>query len=114
MKRHNLGNRDVQTTSFNIWPEYQYQEDGIRTNDRILIGYGVSNTASIKVRDLDKVGAIIDDVVNAGGDATRINGINYSVENDSFHLPQLREQAVNAALLNAQQFESLSGSYWAS
>lgn len=112
VKRYNLGDRDIQTTSFNIWPEYQYQEinrDGIRTNDRILIGYRVSNTAIIKVRDLDKVGAIIDDVVNAGGDATRINGINFSVDNSSSHMAQLREQAVKAALQNAQQFASLTG-----
>ncbi len=112
VKRYNMTDRDIQTTSFNIWPDYQYQEvtkDGIRTNNRILIGYRVSNTAIIKVRDLSKVGAIIDDVVNAGGDATRINGVDFSIENNSFLMAQLREQAVKAALQNAQQFASLTG-----
>jgi hypothetical protein len=112
LEPYRIVDRDIQTTSFNIWPEYQYQEitkDGIRTNDRILIGYRVSNTAIIKVRDIDKVGAVIDDVVNAGGDPTRINGINFSVENTKFFQVQLREEAVKSALQNAQQFASLTG-----
>jgi uncharacterized protein YggE len=112
IEQYRIVERDIQTTSFNIWPEYQYQEitkDGIQTNVRILIGYRVSNTAIIKVRDINKVGAIIDDVVNAGGDPTRINGIDFSVENTKLFQVQLREEAVKAALQNAQQFASLTG-----
>ena len=69
----------------------------------------MSNTAVIKVRDLDAVGAIIDDVVDAGGDAARINGIDFSIEDSSQYTTQLREDAVNAALEKAQHFATLTG-----
>ena len=112
VKDNGLRDEDIQTTSFNIWPEYQYQEvitNGVRSNNRVLTGYRVSNTAVIKVRDLDAVGAIIDDVVNAGGDAARINGIDFSIEDSSQYTTQLREDAVNAALEKAQHFATLTG-----
>ena len=112
VKNNGLNDEDIQTTSFNIWPEYERQEvitNGVRSNIRVLTGYRVSNTAVIKVRDLDAVGAIIDDVVNAGGDAARINGIDFSIEDSSQYTTQLREDAVNAALEKAQHFATLTG-----
>ena len=81
VKSHGLTDRDVQTRSFNIFPVYEFPEIvelGQTTRKRVLVGYRVSNTASIKIRDLDDVGPIIDDVAAAGGDATRINGISFT------------------------------------
>ena len=112
VKEHELTDEDIQTTSFNIWPRYEYQEvvsEGVTSNKRVLTCYQVSNTAMIKIRDLDAVGEIIDDVVDAGGDATRINGIDFSIEDPSAYTTQLREDAVNAALGNAQHFATLTG-----
>ena len=112
VKEHELTDEDIQTTSFNIWPRYEYQEvvsEGVTSNKRVLTGYQVSNTAMIKIRDLDAVGEIIDDVVDAGGDATRINGIDFSIEDPSAYTTQLREDAVNAALENANHFATLTG-----
>ena len=112
VKEHELTDEDIQTTSFNIWPRYEYQEvvsEGVTSNKRVLTGYQVSNTAVIKIRDLDAVGEIIDDVATAGGDATRINGIDFSIEDPSAYTAQLREDAVKAAMENATQFATLTG-----
>ncbi len=112
VKEHDLTDEDIQTTSFNIWPRYEYQEvvnEGVTSNKRVLTGYQVSNTAVIKIRDLDAVGEIIDDVATAGGDATRINGIDFSIEDPSAYTTQLREDAVKAALENANHFATLTG-----
>lgn len=112
VKNNGLADEDIQTTSFNIWPQYDRQEvvtNGVRSSVRVLSGYTVSNDAVIKVRDLDAVGTIIDDVVDAGGDAARINGIDFSIENSGAYTTQLREDAVNAALENAKHFASLTG-----
>ena len=112
VKANGLSDEDIQTTSFNIWPQYDRQEvvtNGVRSTVRVLSGYTVSNDAIIKVRDLDEVGTIIDDVVDAGGDAARINGIDFSIEDPGAHTTQLREDAVNAALENAKHFASLTG-----
>ena len=112
VKQNGLTDADIQTTSFNIRPEYERQEvvtNGVRSSIRVLTGYRVSNTAIIKVRDLDEVGTIIDEVVAAGGDATRINGIDFSIEDASAYTTQLREDAVNAALESAKHFATLTG-----
>ena len=111
-RRHDLSERDVQTTSFNVYPEYRYQEvtrNGMRINERILIGYRVNNSAVVKIRDMEKVGPIIDDVADAGGNATRINGISFTVEDTSSHQQQLRQQAVEQAVTNANHFAALTG-----
>ena len=112
VKAKGLSDEDIQTTSFNIWPQYDRQEvvtNGVRSSVRVLSGYTVSNDAVIKVRDLDAIGTIIDDVVDAGGDAARVNGIDFSIEDPGAHTTQLREDAVNAALENAKHFASLTG-----
>ena len=112
VKAKGLTDEDIQTTSFNIWPQYDRQEvvtNGVRSSVRVLSGYTVSNDAVIKVRDLDAIGTIIDDVVDAGGDAARVNGIDFSIEDPRAHTTQLREDAVNAALDNAKHFASLTG-----
>ena len=44
VKNNGLADDDIQTTSFNIWPEYEWQEvikNGVRSNTRVLTGYRV-------------------------------------------------------------------------
>ena len=108
----NVEDKDIRTRFFNISPRYDFQEvleGGIRSRKQVLVGYMVSNSASIRIRDLDAVGAIVDDVAEAGGDATRINGISFTVEDPSPFMVSLREQAVTNALATAQQFADLTG-----
>ena len=103
--------RDVQTRFFNISPRYEFREvfdEGFRTNRQVLVGYQVSNTVAIKIRDLDAVGDVIDEVVAAGGDVLRINGISFTVEDPKPFMAQLRADAVNDALTKAEHFASLT------
>lgn len=105
VRTRGLTDADVQTLAFNIYPQYEWKQD----NRRILTGYMVSNTAQIKIRDLDSVGVIIDEVAGAGGNATRINGITFTVEDPSPFMNDLRKAAVNDAALKAAHFASLTG-----
>ena len=112
VKAHGLEDQDVQTRSFNIWPQYEYPEvasGGTRTRRQVLVGYTVSNMAGIKIRDVDAFGAIIDDVAEAGGDKTRIDGVNFSVEDPEPFMAQLRQEAVRDAVAKADHFASLTG-----
>jgi uncharacterized protein YggE len=103
-KEHGLADEDIQTTSFNIWPNYIYSEGA-----QELIGYRVSNSVTIKVRDLDGIGEIIDSLADAGGNATRIHGISFTVEDQSPFVSQLREAAVRNAMDKAQHYAELTG-----
>ena len=104
VKAHGLEDRDIQTRAFNIWPQYDYQN-----NTRTLIGYTVNNSATVKIRDIDNVGPIIDDVAEAGGNATRIDGIKFTVDDPKPHMADLREAAVQDAMAKAEHLAALAG-----
>ena len=111
VKAKGLEDKDVQTLSFNIWPQYEYpevEENGVRVRKQTLVGYTINNTARIKIRDVDAVGTIIDDVAEAGGDHTRINGIQFSIEDPKPYMTDLREQAVEDATAKAEHFATLT------
>ena len=112
VKARGLSEQDVQTQSFNIWPQYEFPEvtsGEVRTRRQVLVGYTVNNAARIKIRDVDAVGGIIDDVAAAGGDATRISGIEFSIEDPTPYMSQLREDAVKDAQARAEHLASLTG-----
>lgn len=112
VKARGLSEQDVQTQSFNIWPQYEFPEvtsGEVKTRRQVLVGYTVNNAARIKIRDVDAVGEIIDDVAAAGGDATRISGIDFSIEDPMPFMTQLREDAVKDALARAEHLASLTG-----
>jgi uncharacterized protein YggE len=75
----------------------------------VLTGYRVRNTASVKLRNLDDVGPIIDEVADAGGDSTRIDGIRFTVEETEPFEDRLRQEAVADAQAKAQRFAELTG-----
>ena len=112
LRGHNVADKDIQTRFFNISPQYEWMEvidNGMLSSKQVLVGYRVSNSASVKIRDMDSVGVIIDDTAGAGGDATRINGISFTVEDTSGLMVELREEAVADALAKADQFARLTG-----
>ena len=112
VKAHGLEDKDIQTQSFNIWPRYEYPEvmsDKTTTRKQVLVGYTVSNLARIKVRNLDVVGSVIDDAADAGGDATRIHGIDFTIEDPKPFMTLLREEAVADARAKAEHLAGLSG-----
>jgi uncharacterized protein YggE len=108
-----VAERDIRTQSFNISPQYTYQEklssNGLRTNERVLTGYQVTNTVSVRVRELDQTGPLLDGVVEAGGDLVRVNGISFSIDDPSPLKIQARELAVQEALEKAKELADLAG-----
>ena len=104
VKAQGLEDRDIQTRAFNIWPQYEYQD-----NRSTLVGYRVNNSATVKIRDINNVGPLIDDVANAGGNATRIDGIRFTVEDPKPHIAALREAAFQDAMAKAEHLATLAG-----
>ena len=98
--------KDIQTKYFNISPEYSYPKP---TGRRVLDGYRVTNTINVKVRDLELMGTMIDNVTIAGEDLVRINNIRFTVENTSESAKSAREKAVKDAIAKANQFAKLTG-----
>ncbi|MDE2765139.1 MAG: SIMPL domain-containing protein, partial [Chloroflexota bacterium] len=81
LRAQGIADEDIQTRHFSIQPEYDWVESlSGRGSERVLTGYRVENIVSVKVRDLERTGAVIDAVAAAGGDATRVDGISFDVE----------------------------------
>jgi hypothetical protein len=106
LKAKGIADKDIQTQFFNIQPEYVWNDFAKRQE---IIGYRVTNNVTAKVRDLEILGDTIDEVAAAGGDATRIDGIQFTVEDSSAAQTQAREKAVLDALAKANQFATLTG-----
>ena len=110
---NDVAERDIRTQSFNISPQYTYQErldsNGFRSNERVLTGYQVTNTVSVKIRELDQTGPLLDGVVKAGGDLVRVNGISFSVDDPDPLKVQARELAVQEAMEKAKELADLAG-----
>ena len=106
LKTRGIEEKDIQTRFFNISPEYVWNESKRRQE---LVGYIVTNQATVKIRNLGSVGPIIDEVATAGGDLVRIQGIRFTVEDTAAVESQAREKAVENLTTKAQQFAELTG-----
>ena len=103
---------DIRTRQFSIQPQYEWVErleEGARRSERVLVGYQVSNTVRVLVRDLDRVADLLDGAVKAGGDLIRINGINFRIEDTSELQTQAREKAVEDAMARAAELAGNAG-----
>jgi len=88
IKASGVKESDIQTVNYSIYPKYDYIKD---TGESRIIGYSVSNSVNVTVRDLTKTGAIID--------AAAKSGVNIS-SSITFGLSSY-EEAYNEALKNA-------------
>ena len=113
VKGAGVEDRDIQTRRFSIQPIYRWDEvfvsDGRTRSERVLDGYQVTNEVAVRLRDLDSVSAVIDDVANAGGDDVRIDGLRFTVEDASEAQAQARADATRAAAAHAQQIAGAAG-----
>ena len=106
LRAQGVTQQDVQTRHFSIRPEYRYDAEG---REQVLVGYVVTNTVTARVRDLESVGRVVDATVAAGGDATRIQSIGFTVEEATALEAQARHRAVQDALARAGQLATLTG-----
>ncbi len=102
---YGVSDADTQTSYFNINPQYRYTPD----NERVLAGYQVTNHLRIKTRDMDGIGALITDVVKAGGNATQVNGIDFSIEDTDALVRIAQAAAVSRATAQAEELARLTG-----
>ncbi len=111
IKKLGVEEKDIQTTSFTIYPRYDYKEatiNGNRINTQVLTGYTVSNTVKAKVFEVDKVGEIIDSAVEAGRDYVRINGVDFTIDDPNPYKTTIRKIAVEDAVNKAQEYALLT------
>ncbi|MGV2113153.1 SIMPL domain-containing protein [Agrobacterium salinitolerans] len=108
LKEAAIEDRDLQTSNFSVQPLYKHYEpkDGVYVAPEIT-GYQVSNGLTVRVRDLKKLGAILDTSVklgiNQGGDITFTN------DKPEATVTEARKQAVADALAKAKTLTEAAG-----
>ena len=78
-------------------------------NQPVITGYDVTNYISVTIRNIGNAGAIIDAAALAGGNATRIQSIYFSVSDVTKYNSQARDLAVADAKAKAQQLATAAG-----
>ncbi|MCG6116508.1 MAG: SIMPL domain-containing protein, partial [Mesorhizobium sp.] len=102
MRELGIEGRDLQTVGFSINPQYQYdnRQDGQPANPPKIVGYEVRNSLSVRVRDISKVGEVLDKAislgVNQGGD------INFTLDNPAPLADAARRDAIAKARATAE------------
>ncbi|MFJ8264092.1 SIMPL domain-containing protein [Rummeliibacillus sp. NPDC094406] len=82
---------DIQTASYNVSPNYDYIE-----GKQVFRGYEVTNAITVKVRDMNQVGTVIDTAVKSG--ANRVSSIQFKIDHEEHYY----QQALSLALRDAQ------------
>ena len=104
----NLGNKgltekDMETDQFNISPQREYRNN----NPPIVVGYNVSNILTVKIRNLESLGEIMQVAVGSG--ANTINGLSFSIEDPNPLRQKARGLAMEDALSRAEILADASG-----
>lgn len=100
-----IARKDVQTSNFSVVPQYRRGPRGEQQPE--IVAYRVSNAVRVKVRKLESLGQILDEVVHLG--ANQIQGIGFSVAEPAPLLDAARRQAVADARRKAELFSKEAG-----
>jgi uncharacterized protein YggE len=96
---------DIRTQGFSVTPIFERRQPGTATPR--IIGYRVVNGIEVKVRDLDRLGAMLDALVSAGAD--RLNGIRFSISKPDSLSDQARRLAIADARRKAELYAQTAG-----
>jgi hypothetical protein len=100
LKGAGIAAKDIRTTNFSIYPQQQYDDKGQLQG----VTYVVDNSVYVTVRDLTKVGSLLDTAVKAG--ANSISGIQFDVADKTKALSDARKAAVTNATEIATELAS--------
>ena len=103
VRKAGIADKDVQTTGVSLQPQYQYVEN----QPPKLNGYQAHNRVSVKVRDVSKVGDVLDAFVAQG--ANQIDGPTFTLDKPELALDEARQVALENARKRAAMYAKALG-----
>jgi len=100
-----ISTKDFATTSMSVYPEYNYTQD----KGSVQVGYRASQSFTITVRNAVNAGAVVDAIVDAGGDNLQLQGVSPFVLDSSKATSAARGAAVANAKAKATSYAKLMG-----
>lgn len=98
-----IAERDIQTSGISLNPQYRYAENQPPT----ITGYQASNTVNVKVRDLARLGKVLDTLAAQG--ANQINGPSFEVDKPDAAYDEARLGALKKAQARADTYAAALG-----
>jgi uncharacterized protein len=116
-RKHSVKPEDVQTSQVSIQPKYNTDDmeyDARRNVKRVLIGYQVSKTVAVRLRDISRFDVLLADVLRAG--IARLNNFEFRDSQIRKHRDEARRMAMRAAqekakLLTGEIGQSIGPAY---
>ena len=96
VKSQGVKDEDVKTINYSIYPRYNYSQSG-----QEFLGYTIRQEIQVKIRDLAKVGVILNGAVGEG--ANEVSGLQFTVDDPKEPRETARQQAINEAKTNAEK-----------
>jgi len=109
MKAEGVAERDLQTANFSIEPQYYYpprKSSGEAEQPRIT-GYIVRNSLTVRLRDLDKLGGVLDKAVTLG--VNQGGNIAFTNDDPSATVEKARTEAMKNAIAKAKTLTEAAG-----
>lgn len=103
IKAAGIADKDVQTSGVSLNPDYLY----VQNQPPRIKGYYASNTVNVTVRDVGRLGAILDALVSTG--ANQINGPTFDIEDKDAVMDEARGKALAKARTRAEGYAKRLG-----
>lgn len=104
LKDLGVADRDIQTSGLSVNPRYDYETTRGQAK---VVGFTASNTVTVRLRDLSKAGAVIDEAVQSG--ANSLGGISFGFDNPKPLYDKARTNAVADAKAKAALLTEAAG-----
>jgi uncharacterized protein YggE len=103
IKDSGIATRDIQTSQLSLQPQYDPNKAGTAR----LLGFQVTNQVTVRIRDIDRLPAILDRTIAAG--ANEMSGIEFVVSEQSKLLDRARDDAIADARRKAELYAKAAG-----
>lgn len=106
LEESGVAEKDIKTQSYTLNPRYRYEERACTAGgycppgERVLSGYEVRQSVSVRVQDLDNASSLVSGVGERG--ATNISGLNFTIDDESTLEAEARAEAIADAKEQAE------------
>lgn len=110
VRKLGVADKDIKTQNYSSYPKYEWQEATVscmglncpppRPGKQVIVGYEVSQSVTVKVRNLESVNALVDALGAAG--VTDMQGPNFAIDKEDDLKAEARKQAIDKARAKAE------------
>lgn len=107
LKENGIAEKDIKTINYSLNPKYEWRRNSnclyieCPRDNRVLVGYEVNQSISVKVRETEKAGEILAGIGDTG--VSNISGLNFEIDDEDSLKREARKLAIEDAKSKAEQ-----------